>query len=176
MIELIKNINQSIEIVEKDTDIKLMANMLKGDDGGYYTPEVDEGILSWKPSSPDMPPVEDTDLTVDLDGYATEDYVDKAIEAIPETDLTGYALKTDIPSLDGFATEQYVEDAIDAIPEVDLTGLATEVYVNTAVAKEETERAKADAALDTKINNLESNINTELNKITTEYKATDAAI
>lgn len=31
-----------------------------------------------------------------LEGYATEEYVDKAIEAIPEVDLTDYALKDDI--------------------------------------------------------------------------------
>ena len=31
-----------------------------------------------------------------LEGYATEEYVDKAIEAIPEVDLTNYALKDDI--------------------------------------------------------------------------------
>lgn len=57
-----------------------------------------------------------------LDGYATEQYVDDAIAAIPAPDFTGYA------------TETYVDDAIAAIPETDLTGYATETYVTTAVS------------------------------------------
>ncbi len=53
---------------------------------------------------------------------ATKGYVDDAIAAIPEVNLTG------------LATESYVDDAIDAIPEVNLTGLATESYVDDAIA------------------------------------------
>jgi hypothetical protein len=48
-------------------------------------------------------------------------YTDDAIEAIPATDLTGYA------------TETYVGDAIAAIPAPDYTGLATETYVSDAI-------------------------------------------
>lgn len=73
---------------------------------------------------------------VDFTGYATEEYVDNAISAIPEVDLSAYALKTDIPSTTGLATEKYVDDAIAGIdiPDTDLTGYATEKYVDDAIA------------------------------------------
>lgn len=52
---------------------------------------------------------------VDLEGYATKEYVDNAIAAIPQPDLSGYALKSDIPSTAGLATEQYVNEAVAGI-------------------------------------------------------------
>lgn len=60
---------------------------------------------------------------VDLEGYATEDYVDEAIKShVPDIDFTG------------LATEEYVDKAIEGIeipePEkVDLTGYAKEQWV-----------------------------------------------
>ena len=51
--------------------------------GDYYTKaEVNEKIAN---------------VNVDLTGYATETYVQEQIDAIPEPDLSDYALKTDIP-------------------------------------------------------------------------------
>lgn len=83
---------------------------------------------------------------VDLDGYATEEYVDNAVANV-KVDLTGYATEKyvddaidaiEIPKTDltGYATEKYVDDAIEAIdiPETDLTGYATEKYVDDAIA------------------------------------------
>jgi hypothetical protein len=85
-----------------------------------------------------------------LEGYATEEYVDGAIDAIdfPETDLSEYA-KTEyvdagdaslqgqidsieIPSIDGLATEEWVTGEIEAIefPETDLTAYAKTEYVD----------------------------------------------
>lgn len=58
---------------------------------------------------------------VDLTPYATTEYVDEAIDAIPEVDLTPYA------------TTEYVDEAIEAIPEVDLTPYATIEYVDGAI-------------------------------------------
>ena len=69
----------------------------------------------------------------------TENYVRDQIEAIPEVDLSDYALKDDIPtavseltndagyltehqSLDDYATKQNLEDAIDAIDVTDQLG------------------------------------------------------
>lgn len=52
---------------------------------------------------------------------ATIEYVDNAIAAI---DLSGYALKTDIPSLDGYATEEYVDAA-----KPDLTNYALKIDI-----------------------------------------------
>lgn len=75
-------------------------------------------------------------------GEATDDlltrqdmtqYVDEKIEAIPEPDLSAYALKSEIPSTTGLATEDYVKEQIEAIPDVDLTGYATEQYVDEAI-------------------------------------------
>ena len=67
-----------------------------------------------------------------LKGYATESYVDNAIDAIPEVDLTDYAKKTDlfsksyndltdkpeIPSLDGYAKTADIPDVSKFIKEI----------------------------------------------------------
>lgn len=67
-----------------------------------------------------------SNVKVDLTGYATETYVNEAVAGIeiPEVDLSGYALKSEIPSTAGLATETYVNEAVAAIeiPEVDLSG------------------------------------------------------
>ena len=44
-------------------------------------------------------------ITINLAGYATEEYVDDKLES--------YALKTEIPNLTGYATESYVNETID---------------------------------------------------------------
>lgn len=59
--------------------------------------------------------------SVDLTGYATEDYVDNAVEGIS------------IPSVDGLASEEFVEEAIASIAIPSLEGLATEEFVNQAI-------------------------------------------
>ena len=46
-----------------------------------------------------------SNVKVDLTGYATESYVDGAIATIPQPDLSGYALKSEIPDTSGFITE-----------------------------------------------------------------------
>lgn len=47
-----------IELVKKSGQITLQKEMLRGDDGGYYTPSVDEdGNLTWTPSLEDMPEI-----------------------------------------------------------------------------------------------------------------------
>lgn len=48
--------------------------------------------------------------SVDLTGYATEKYVDDAVGAIDIPDVSGFALKTEIPSTAGLATEAYVDE------------------------------------------------------------------
>lgn len=97
----------------------------------------------------------DTDDTLD---FATTGYVDEAISKIdiPETDLSnyytkqetntaiaqaqpdlsGYALKTEIPSTTGLATEKYVDDAVDNIdiPDVDLSNYYTKEETDNAIA------------------------------------------
>ena len=70
---------------------------------------------------------------VNLDGYATESYVDTAVAGM-SIDLTDYATKTyvdgaiaeiEIPDLSGYATEDYVDNAIEAIEIPDVSVYAT---------------------------------------------------
>lgn len=67
-----------------------------------------------------------SNVSVDLTGYATETYVNEAVAGIeiPEVDLSGYALKSEIPSTAGLATETYVNQAVAGIeiPQPDLSG------------------------------------------------------
>ena len=75
---------------------------------------------------------------VDLNGYATKEYVDNAIAAIGAVDLSNYftkeeanskfATKEEIPSTSGLATEQYVNTAITN------SGFQTETQVNTLIS------------------------------------------
>ena len=44
-------------------------------------------------------------VKIDLTGYATENYVDNKVAAIPKPDLSGYALKSELPDTSGFITE-----------------------------------------------------------------------
>ena len=86
-------------------------------------------------------------------GFVTGAYVDEKIAAIPEPDLSGYALKTEIPDVSGFITEipaEYItESELNAkgyltehqdlsgyalkseIP--DVSGFQTEAQVNTLI-------------------------------------------
>ena len=83
-----------------------------------------------------------SNVTVDLTGYATETYVQEQISAIPAPDLSGYALKTDIPTTvssfendAGYLTEHQDLSAYALKTEVpSIEGLATETYVNETVA------------------------------------------
>ncbi len=83
-----------------------------------------------------------SNVKVDLTGYATESYVDGAIAAIPQPDLSGYALKSEIPDTSGFITEIPAEYVTETELEgkgyltehQSLEGYATEEYVDTAIA------------------------------------------
>lgn len=86
--------------------------------------------------------------TVNLDPYATKEYVQEAIAAIPQPDLNGYVTDEElleaiggiqIPSTDGLASEEYVREKIAEIEIPDTTGLATETYVDNAIAGYATE-------------------------------------
>ena len=137
--EIVQNVATAVAEQIKNVQVDL---------GNYYTKtEVDEKIAN---------------VNVDLTGYATETYVQEQIDAIPEPDLSDYALKTDIPKKVSDLTndaryitsipDEYVTEAeLDAkgyltehqslaeyalkteIPSIE--GLATEIYVDNAVAK-----------------------------------------
>ena len=137
--EIVKNVATAVAEQIKNVQVDL---------SNYYTKaEVNEKIAN---------------VNVDLTGYATETYVQEQIDAIPEPDLSDYALKTDIPTNvsdftndagyitgipDEYVTEAELESkgyltehqdlseyALKAeIPSIE--GLATETYVDNAVAK-----------------------------------------
>ena len=136
--EIVKNVATAVAEQIKNVQVDL---------GNYYTKtEVDEKIAN---------------VNVDLTGYATETYVQEQIDAIPEPDLRGYALKTDIPKKvsdltndAGYLTsvpEEYItetelnakgyltehQDLSDYALKTDVPsveGLATKTYVDDAVA------------------------------------------
>ena len=82
-----------------------------------------------------------SELTNDS-GFATESYVDSAIENIdfPETDLSDYALKSEIPTnyLTEIPAEYVTESELNAkgylTQHQSLAGLATETFVNEGLA------------------------------------------
>ena len=95
---------------------------------------------------------------VNLDGYATEEYVDEAVKNI---DLTGYA------------TEAYVDEAISnitiEIPEgsdIDLTGYATEKWVKDQGYAKETDLASY--ATRTELNNVSNSIPTKVSQLSND--------
>ena len=136
--EIVKNVATAVAEEIKNIQVDLSS---------YYTKtEVDEKIAN---------------VDVDLTGYATETYVQEQIDAIPEPDLSVYALKTDIPTNvsdftndagyitsipDEYVTEAELESKGYLTEHQDLSayalktevpsieGLATETYVNDAVA------------------------------------------
>ena len=138
-------------------------------------------------------------VKVDLTGYATEDYVQEQIDAIPDVDLSDYALKTDIPanistftndagyltehqSLDGFATETYVQEEIAKVDVSDqLTDYAkskdvyTKSEVDDAISNVEVDLSGyyTKAEVDTKASALSSSISTNANSITSLNKTVE---
>lgn len=77
-----------------------------------------------------------SNVTVDLTGYATETYVQEQIDAIPDVDLSGYALKSEIPSVVGLATETYVQEEIAKVDVSDQLvdyAKSVDVYTKTEV-------------------------------------------
>ena len=85
--------------------------------------------ISTKANKSDIPSVE---------GLASETYVDEAIAAIPEVDLSNYATKEELPSVAGLASEEFVTEAIAAIeiPEVKADVKVYEISSDSAVLDE----------------------------------------
>ena len=134
----------------------------------YYTKtEVDNAVANVK---------------VDLTGYATEDYVQEQIAAIPEIDLSGYALKSEVPSIEGLATETYVQERI---AEVDVSdqlvdyAKSADVYtkneVDTAISNVEVDLSGyyTKTEVDTKTDALSSSVTTNATSITSLNKTVE---
>lgn len=83
------------------------------------------------------------DTKINLDDYATKEFVTEQIDAIPEVDLTNYAKKSDLPDVSTFISsipEEYVtEDELTAKGYItehqDLSDYASKVYVQAQIAK-----------------------------------------
>lgn len=121
---------------------------MKGDDGGYYIPNIDEeGILTWIPSEEGMEPVEEQVAVIGPKGepgepgfyVGTEEPENQLVWINPEgTKTSDFATveyvdaeiaKINVPDapdidLEGYATIEYVDGAIAAIPETDLSEYA----------------------------------------------------
>ena len=70
---------------------------------------------------------------INISQYATKDELSSAVSSI---DLSGYAKKTEIPtvpSLDGYATTEYVNNAVSNIPTTDLSNYYTKEQTNALI-------------------------------------------
>lgn len=127
-----------IQLVRNNDSVKLQKAALKGDDGGYYIPSVnEEGQLTWFPSEEGMPAVEGAVISGKPGEKGEPGVYVGTEEPTDDTDLIW--INPDGEPNDDIATKQYVDKAIASIeiPEggnVDLTGYATEEYVDKAIA------------------------------------------
>ena len=56
-----------IEFQKNNASLSFSEALLKGkdgEDGGYYKPSINNNLISWQPSKTDMPPVDDSTLTL----------------------------------------------------------------------------------------------------------------
>ena len=112
--------SQINEILEGDLFVKSQQSI---EDSGKALVINEEGVV--EPASIEIP---------SLDGYATEEYVDSAIEALDIPSIEGLASEQYVTSaIEGLASEQYVQEQIEAIEIPSLDGYATEQYVTSAI-------------------------------------------
>lgn len=67
MIEFQKNNTGMVELQKNNASLSFSETVLKGDkgeDGGYYKPSINGNLISWQPSKTDMPPVDNSTLTL----------------------------------------------------------------------------------------------------------------
>ena len=137
----------AIQLKTNSGQVDLTAKLAKGENGGYYTPNVNaDGKLTWIPSDEDMPAVEDSNIKGPAGDQGPIGV--QGIQGIPGE--SGVYVGTEEPTDENMliwinpeggasgelATKSYVDEAIKNIdiPETDLTGYATEKYVDEAVA------------------------------------------
>ena len=107
--------------------------------------------------------------TVDLTGYATEEFVTDAVAAVDISgQLVNYALKSELPSIEGLASEEYVRQAVSNVDVTDqlvnyalkedvpsIEGLATEEFVRIEIGKVDVSDQLKDYALKSEIPNVD---------------------
>lgn len=106
-------------------DVSDFITMQDVEDKNYLT-EVPKGFATETFVHEMIAKAELDDKEADLEAYYTKEQVDALIP-----DVSGFALKTEIPSVEGLASEEYVTNAINSIeiPEVNFDGYATETWV-----------------------------------------------
>ena len=117
-----------VELENYDTSEQVDAKI-----SAIQIPEIDLSEYAKKSEIPDVsrfiteiPSEYVTESELAAKGYAK-------ITDIP--DVSGFALKSEIPSVEGLATEDYVNEKIASIPEVDLSGYALKTEIPTVPTK-----------------------------------------
>lgn len=123
-----------LKLTNTNGNVELKRGMMKGDDGGYYIPSVNEnGELTWTPSEEGMEPVTKKVGIVGPKGEPGEPGFYVGTE-----EPTGEELVWINPAgtdVNEFATIEFVREEIAKVPGADLTGLATEEFVNSKIAE-----------------------------------------
>lgn len=111
--------------------VNLVQKMMKGDDGGYYYPSIDENSnLSWTASEEDMPAPPEA-VSIKGDKGDKGDIGVYIGEAEPTDDAIMIWLNTDAEVAEDLATKEYVQDAVASIeiPEPDLSAYALKTEI-----------------------------------------------
>lgn len=106
--------------------------------------------------SKDYNDLTNTPLIPSIEGLATENYVNEAIDNIPSVDLSGYALKSEIPDIDG------------KVDKVLGKGLSTNDYTNNDKSKLESLANYDDSQLNSRIDSLQLEIGNNIQHIEKE--------
>ena len=91
MIELVNN-RKNIDLSKSNGNINLDNPALRGKDGGYYKPTINDGVLSWESSKSDMPPIGDT---VDLKYQPTDEDLQEIAQKVIDSGEVGVNFTTD---------------------------------------------------------------------------------
>ena len=127
MLELNKNkLIPATEIIAYWGEIK--GDISKQTDLVELTTDLDTSIKGWVESKGYV-----TAETLP-EGIATESWVQSQGYLTEHQDLSGYALKSEIPSLDGYATQSWVTEQGYLTEHQSLDGYATEEWVNNQLS------------------------------------------
>ena len=122
-LSILSEVSLLIELGKKTGSVNLTQQMMKGDPGGYYKPEVnEEGLLSWTATGEGMEPAE----TANIKGPQGEPG-ESGVYVGTEEPGEGIFVWVN-PQGEGsnnLATKEYVDEAIAAIDIPDTSGFAT---------------------------------------------------
>lgn len=90
-----------IEFQKNNASLSFSEALLKGDkgeDGGYYKPSINNNVISWQPSKTDMPPVDDSTLT--LSGGTSDFIIKMTVEGDGDGNYTIISCDTTVEQID----------------------------------------------------------------------------